>query len=282
MQQHYTNLEPLGNLHKEILINFRKYMCVGGMPQPVSAYIKNNNFEEVHKIKDEILNLYRNDVKEQESENSLYLNNIIDSVPSQLSRHGIQDIKLFRANQANPNYRLNDFKGPLNWLQEAMIINIARCCSDPNTALTMTFNENYFKCYFEDTGLLINLAFKDGTYLNNKFYSAILYDKLHINEGMFIENIIAQELTSNNHTPTFYAKYNKKGQIESEVDFLIRHQYKIWPIEVRSGKKKAFKSLDKFAQKYSNKVGKKIVLHEDDLKVNENTLYLPYYMVGLL
>lgn len=282
LDKHYKELSPLKHLHKDILISFRKYMCVGGMPQAVVQYVKNKDFEDVHLIKEEILNLYRNDVKEQTAENSLFIDNIINSIPSQLSRHGIQDVKLFKANQVNSNYRLNDYKGPLNWLNEAMIVNIARCCSDPNPALTLTYNDKYIKCYMEDTGLLINLSFSDGTYMDNKFYSAILFDKLHINEGMFVENIIAQQLVSNGHKPVFYVNYKNNGKIDCEVDFIIRDQYKICPIEVRSGKKKSFKSLEKFNDKFKNRIRRKIVLHEYDLKVEDELIYLPYYFAGLL
>lgn len=282
LQEHYEKLMPLGTFHNEILVSFRKYMCIGGMPQAVVEYVESKNFEKVHYIKEDILNLYRNDVKYQTAENSLFLDNIINSIPSQLSRQGSQDIKLFKANQVNTNYRLNDYIGPLNWLKEAMIINIAKSCTDPNPALTLTYNQKYFKCYMEDTGLLINLSFKDGSYMDNKFYNAVLYDKLHINEGMFVENIVAQQLTSNGHEPIFYVKYNDNGKVECEVDFLIRKHYKIWPIEVRTGRKKVFKSLDRFSSKFKNRIGKNIVLYEGDINVKADAIYLPYYMASFL
>lgn len=163
-----------------------------------------------------------------------------------------------------------------------MIINVARATTDPSAALTLTYTNRYFKCYLLDTGLLINLAFADGTYISNKFYGAILFDKLHINEGMFIENVIAQELVASKHKLIFYVKYNNSGRIFNEIDFIIRQNNKISPIEVRSGKKQGFKSLDKFKQSFTNSVGKKYILYEGDIKQKNDTIYLPYYMASLL
>ncbi len=130
--------------------------------------------------------------------------------------------------------------------------------------------------------LLINLSFGDGSYMDNEFYKAILTDKLHINEGMFIENIVAQCLRTNGHKIIFYVEYDKLGKMEMEVDFLIRSERKIVPIEAKSGKSYTTKSLTKFKEKYNIKVGKQYVLHEGDIKREGDVYYMPYYTAWLL
>ena len=45
-----------------------------------------------------------------------------------------------------------------------------------------------------DTGLLVTHAFQDKKYTDNELYRAILFDRLNINEGMIMENIVAQML----------------------------------------------------------------------------------------
>ena len=94
-----------------------------------------------------------------------------------------------------------------------MIINMARNTTEPSPALTLNLDEERFKCYLMDTGLLINLSFGDGSYIDNEFYYAILTDRLHINEGMFIENIVAQCLRANGHRIVFYVCYNEKKRV---------------------------------------------------------------------
>ena len=163
-----------------------------------------------------------------------------------------------------------------------MIINLAHSRADPSPALTLTLDEERFKCYLMDTGLLINLSFGDGSYMDNEFYKAILVDRLHVNVGMFVENVIAQCLRSNGHKIIFYVEYNEQRKMEMEIDFLIRIKRKIIPIEAKATKTYTAKSIRKFKEKFTNKVGMQYILHEGDLKREDEVVYMPYYMAAIL
>ncbi len=284
VREHFEKKMPFGSrLEKDILRKFREYMCVGGMPQAVIAYTTSKDFEKVDFVKKEILNLYRNDIKEQEEEKSEYIGNILDNIPSELSNHeAMLNTKLFHFSHINKNARLREYKGPLRWLDEAMIINMARNTNEPSPALTLNLDDERFKCYLMDTGLLINLSFGDGDFMDNEFYSAILTDRLHINEGMFIENIVAQCLRSNGHKIFFYIETNERGTLDMEIDFLIRANRKVIPIEVKSGLSFTTKSLEKFKKKFTNKIGAQYVLYEGDIKRDGEVIYLPYFMASVL
>lgn len=275
----YENTKPLGKLHKDIFRKFREYMCVGGMPQAVVKYIRTKDFEKVDFAKKEILALYRNDIKSQKEESSTYLGNILDNIPSELSKH---EKSSFTLSHVDKNARYREYREPLSWLSEAMIVNLARNVTDPSPALTLSMDSERFKCYLLDTGLLINLSFGDGTFMDNEFYKAILTDRLHINEGMFVENIVAQCLRSNGHKILFYIEYNNKGKPVMEIDFLIRKDKKVVPIEVKSGRELAAKSLRNFKTKFSDKVGFQYVLYDGDIKREDEVIFLPYYMAALL
>jgi len=276
----YETLKPLGRIHKDIFRKFREYMCVGGMPQPVVKYVESKDFEKVDFAKKEILELYRNDIKNQEEENKVYVGNILENIPSELSKH--KKSSTFKLSHVDKNARYREYRGPLNWLKEAMIINEARNVTDPSPALTLNMDEERFKCYLLDTGLLLSLGFADGSYLNNEFYKAILTDRLHINEGMFVENVVAQCLRSNGHKILFYVEYNEKGKPVMEIDFLIRKERKVIPIEAKSGKSFAIRSLQNFKIKFSNRVGLQYVLHDGDIKQEGEIIYLPYYMASIM
>ena len=280
MRYSYENLKPLRQVHKDIFRKFREYMCVGGMPQAVVRYCEEKDFERVDFVKKEILVLYRNDIKNQEEENSTYVGNILENIPSELSKH--EKSSTFKLSHVNKNARYREYSGPLNWLSEAMIVNVARNVTDPSPALTLSMDDERFKCYLLDTGLLINLSFGDGSYMDNDFYKAILTDKLHINEGMFVENVVAQCLRSNGHKILFYVEYNDNGKPVMEIDFLIRKDRKVIPVEAKSGKAFAIKSLQNFKKKFSNRVGLQYVLHDGDIKRDGETIYLPYYMAAVI
>ncbi|MBO7126193.1 ATP-binding protein [bacterium] len=276
----YEKVKPLGNLHKDIFRKFREYMCVGGMPQAVVKYIQTKDFEKVDFAKKEILALYRNDIKNQKEENSTYLGNILDNIPSELSKH--EKRSSFQLSHVDKNARYREYSSPLTWLSEAMIVNVARNVTDPSPALTLSMDDERFKCYLLDTGLLINLSFGDGTFMNNEFYKAILTDRLHINEGMFVENAVAQCLRSNGHKILFYVEYNGNGKPVMEIDFLIRKEKKVVPVEVKSGREFAAKSLRNFKTKFSNRIGFQYVLYDGDVKRDNEVICLPYYMAALL
>ena len=59
-------------LFRTIMNKFRNYMVVGGMPQAVIKYITTKDFEEVDFVKKSIINLYRNDMKEQKDVNNFF------------------------------------------------------------------------------------------------------------------------------------------------------------------------------------------------------------------
>ncbi len=280
IKESYDKLRPLGKIHKDIMRKFREYICVGGMPQAVVRYAETKDFEEVDFVKKGILELYRNDIKNQEGENSTYIGNILDNIPSELSKH--EKSSTFKLSHVDKNARYREYRKPLTWLTEAMIANVARNVTDPSPALTLNMDDERFKCYLLDTGLLLNLGFGDGSYMDNGFYKAILLDKLHINEGMFVENVVSQCLRSNGHKILFYIEYNEKGKPVMEIDFLIRKDRKVIPIEVKSGKTIAVKSLRYFKTKFSNKVGMQYVLYDGDIKRDDEIIYLPYYVASIL
>ena len=283
MKEHYDKIKSLNNIHKDVMRKFREYMCVGGMPQAVVKYAETKDFEKVDFAKKEILELYRNDIKNQEEENQIYVGNILENIPSELSgQKNSSKVNTFKLSHINKSARYREYKSPLNWLSEAMIVNVARNVTDPSPALTLNMDEEKFKCYMMDTGLLINLSFGDGSFMDNDLYKAILTDKLHVNEGMFVENIIAQCLKSNGHKLIFYIEYSENGRPNIEIDFLIRKDKKIIPIEAKSGKTYTIKSLTKFKTKFSNKVGLQYVLHEGDIRREGETVYLPYYMAAII
>ena len=279
LRNHYENIKPMGAMHQQAMKTFREYMLVGGMPQAVDAYVQSHDFGNVDFVKQQILNLYRNDMEEQEEENPKYVTSFFDRIPSELSKHD----KRFVLAHIDKSARVREYKGPIRWLDEAMIINIANNVDDPSAAFNLSISDPSFKCYMMDTGLLVTLAYKDRLYLENELYKAILLDKLHVNEGMIVENIVAQCLRANGHRAYFYKETDKETKKTTvEIDFLIRRQNKVIPIEVKSGENKSTASILKLKETFGKRIGQGIILHHGEIKSEENFLWLPYYMAAVL
>ena len=110
---------------------------------------------------------------------------------------------------------------------------------------------NTLKCYFVDTGLLLSMTFNEKNIVNEEIYKKILFDKLSFNEGMILENIVAQMLVCSNKKLYFFSRNERDNQDETmEIDFLISKdkitsKHNIIPIEVKSGTRYTFTSLKK-------------------------------------
>ncbi len=266
-------------LHRKVMNDFRQYLLVGGMPQSVLAYRKGKDFEAADDAKRRILQLYRDDITKfaEGYEEKVYA--VFDSIPAQLA----QKEKKYTLAQLDKNARFRSFEDSFIWLNEAMILNSCYNATDPNVGLALSKDVRTQKCYMADTGLLVTHAFMDGAWTDNELYKAVLFDRLNINEGMLMENIVAQMLRRNGHKLYFYSRCdNLNRSNHMEIDFLIAQKKKISPIEVKSGHYRRHSSLDKFMKKFSSKIGTPYILYPNDVMKKDGILHLPLYMATFL
>lgn len=280
IRQCFESRTPLGQaLHRKIMNDFRQYILVGGMPQAVLAYLDGKDFAKADQVKRRILNLYREDVSKfaQGYEDKVYA--IFDQIPSQLSKKE----KKYRLSALDKNARFRSYQDSFIWLHEAMIVNTCFNATDPNTALGLSSDVTTQKCYMGDTGLLVSHAFLGVPYTENELYKAVLFDKLDINEGMIMENVVAQMLRFNGHKLYFYSRSDAvKRENHMEIDFLLTQGKKICPVEVKSGNYRSHSSLDKFQKKFSSNLGQSYILYTKDVMLKDNILHLPLYMAMFL
>ena len=119
--------------------------------------------------------------------------------------------------------------------------------------------------------------------VEEELYKQILHDKLSINEGMLFENAIAQCLIANGHKLFFYTHYNEeKHRNDIEIDFIISNnsktKLKLYPIEVKSGKRYTTTSLENFLAQYYQRVGQAYIIHPKNLVVKDSLVCIPSYM----
>ena len=272
------------SLHRKAMDYFKEYLIVGGMPQAVEMYSKTRDFEKVDKIKRNILNLYREDIRKHAEELNLKVEQIFDTIPSQLQKHE----KKFNISNLNENARYRNYEGAFYWLNDACLVNIAYNTTEPNIGLGQRMDTNALKCYMFDTGLLLSMTFNEKNIVNEEIYKKIFFDKLSFNEGMILENIVAQMLVSSGRKLYFFSRNEREDSSETmEVDFLIStdkitSKHNIVPIEVKSGERYTFTSLKKLKNKYNDFLAKAVIIHTKDLKEENDILYLPIYMTILL
>ena len=285
IREHFENRKSIGPLlHRTIMDYFNKYMIVGGMPQAVLEFSATNSFASVDKIKRSIIKLYRDDIRKHAEELNLKVEQIFDTIPAQLAKHE----KRFNLATLDENARYRDYEGAFYFLEDAGIINIAYNTTEPNIGLGQRLDSNSLKCYMNDTGLLLSMTFNEREIISEEIYKKILFNKLTFNNGMIIENIVAQMLVASKNKLYFFSRNNREDASETmEIDFLlsksaITSKHNIIPIEVKSSKNYTYSSLNKLISKYKDYLAQPIIIHTSDLKIENNILYLPIYMTMLL
>ena len=281
----FERKKPLGQLmHRRAMDYFRLYMIVGGMPQAVEKYVETRDFAKVDKLKRRILDLYRSDISKYAKGYDTKVKSIFEEIPSQLQKHE----KKFRLSALKEGARARDYETAFFWLDDAMIINSCYNTTEPNVGLNLNKDTNTMKCYMADTGLLISHAFDANEIVSEDLYRKILLDKLEMNSGMIVENIVAQMLRTAGHKLFFYSNSSMTDKdSRMEIDFLIAKskittRHNISPIEVKSSARYTLTSLRKCIAKYGSYLSTAYVIHPADLKEEDNIIYLPLYMCPLL
>ena len=85
----------------------------------------------------------------------------------------------------------------------------------------------------------------------------------------------------------FYTHYNEnKHRNDMEIDFIISNnsklKYKMFSIEVKSGKQYKTTSLNNFKEKYKSRIGESYIIHPRNLMIKDGIICIPPYMTMML
>lgn len=279
----FASHKPLGPLHRKIMELFRQYMIVGGMPQAVKAYVEEMDFDKVDRIKRNILNIYRADISKYAAGHEQKVTQIFDTIPSQLQRHE----KKFRIGELEKGARTRNYANAFFWLEESRVINVCYAATEPNIGLNLNRDDAKRKLYMADTGLLIAMAFSEKDIQQGQLYKKLMFDKLEINKGMLVENIVAQMLVATGNKLYFYSNSSHEKDDRMEIDFLVRKpsvtsRHNISPIEVKSSTHYTLTSLNKCINKFGEYLATPYVIHSADYMEKDGITFIPLYMTPLL
>ena len=271
-------------MHDKAMLLFKQYMLVGGMPKCLAVYLAGNrDFEAADIEKRDILSLYRDDIQKINTKYKSKVLSVYEQIPGFLSKHEKRVI----LSRIAAGSTIDQYDETFFWLGNSMICNECFSCTDPNVGLSLNEDRSFIKCYMGDTGLLVSHAFEQSEIADGEIYKQILHDNLSINKGMLFENAVAQALTAKGYKLFFYTHYSEeKHRNDMEIDFILSNgskiKPKIYPVEVKSGKKYTTTSLDSFIKKYHDRIGEAYIIHPKNLTVKNNILCIPVYMTMCL
>lgn len=273
----FDQKKSLGDdVNRQLMRDFRLYMLIGGMPQAVNEYLDTNNFGKVDRIKRNIIELYEEDFRKIDSSGRATL--LFDAIPAELSKNASR----YQVSSVDAHSRADRIADLIGDILDSMTVNISYHADDPGVGMPLNKNPDKYKLFLADTGLFVTLAFKDKDFTENVIYEKLLSDKLPVNLGYVYENMVAQMLKAAGNELFYYTMKSETSNHNYEVNFILSKGNKVCPIEVKSSGYSTHTSLDRFVDKYSNRVGEKYLVYTRDLKKNQDMLMLPVYMVPFL
>ena len=251
-------------IHRKLMELFRLYLIVGGMPAVVQTYLDTNDIKKVVNKQREILSMYVEDISQYDINNKLYIKDIFNLIPAELNNPN----KRFILKKLNENTKFSRLEDSFIWIREAGVAIGVYNIEEPKLPLELAKLRNLFKLFSNDVGLLA-CQYADGIQLR------ILNNDIDINYGSIYENAFAEELYSHG-LKLYYFNSKKQG----ELDFVIKLDDKLLPIEVKSGKNYLrHNALKNVIENKDYEIEKAYVLYNENIKRVGNIVYLPIYLM---
>lgn len=255
-------------IHKRFNEIFNLYLIIGGMPAAVYAYQRTNNIDDVITEHNSIIEQYKQDFTKYEVQHKrLFLTRIYDIIPAELNEKN----KRFNVSDVEKGARYDRIKDDFLWLTAAGVAIASYNVTEPTLPLSLNEKASLFKLFLSDVGLLTTMYGK-ATKLK------IVNGVAGINKGGIFENVVAQELAAHGYS-TYYYVSKKFG----ELDFVIEHDDRVLPIEVKSGKDYTRHSaLDNVLNVAEYDITEAFVFSSANISVDGKVVYYPVYMAMFL
>ncbi len=252
---------------RDKLIEYLKtYFYVGGMPEVVASYVKEKDFQKVRQLQKRILSDYKSDFSHHIPKEILdKANKLWESIPVQLAKENKKFV--YKEIDAKTS-RSKDYDPAIQWLKDSGLIYQVHRIKKPALPISGYVEENIFKLFMLDVGLL---SAKTGLDVRVLLEGSKIFTEF---KGAMTEQFVLQELSAKEDIEIGYWT-NKNGN--AEVDFVAQVDSKIVPIEVKAGENLRARSLAFYNEKYSPEICVRTSLA--DYKQTENLYDIPLYMV---
>lgn len=211
---------------------FLDYSILGGMPAVVREYVERGTFEGSLDTQRQLIADYREDVRKYaEGMDQTRILNVFDRIAPQLAREN----KKFQISKVASGARFKDYRGCVEWLQDAGMINICYCLNFPELPLRGNYDEEKYKLYFADSGLLVAM-------LDEEAQEDLRANRnLGVYKGALYENIVGEAFVKSGLELYYYKRENST----LEEDFFVRTASELVPVEVKAvnGRAKSLRTL---------------------------------------
>lgn len=264
------SLKPFTSLEMQLYVNlFLDYCILGGMPEVVRNYITKGTFEGSLKTQKQLLADYKEDIRKYaEGLDQTRILNVFNHIPVQLAKEN----KKFQISKVASGARFKDYRGCIEWLVDAGIINACYCLNFPEIPLKGNYDDSKYKLYFADTGILVAM-------LDDEAQDDLRANKnLGVYKGALYENIVAEALTKIGYDLYYY----KKDNSTLEEDFFVRTKDALIPVEVKATNGKAKSLTTLINSEHYKDISYGIKFTGGNIGFEKNIYTFPYFCTFLL
>lgn len=262
------DMEMMNAFHDKYVTALKNYYYTGGMPEIVRFFSENKDYAAVRKMQEELLEMYEADFSKHMDPRELpRVRMVWHAIPAQLAKEN----KKFFFGQVKKGARAKDFEMAVEWLMDCGLITRVNRVTKPAVPLKAYAEENAYKLYFLDTGLLGALSGLDAK-------SILEGNRIFIEfKGALTEQYVCQQMIADLDLSLFYM-LSENGRYE--IDFLVQHEGNVVPIEVKAGQTVHAKSLCAYCEKYAPSLA--VRLSMNSCEKQDHLLNMPLYGVHCL
>ena len=270
MLEHMRNLTPFNEVQMSVCSSlFLDYCILGGMPAVVREFIVKGTFEGSLEIQRQLIADYKEDIRKYaEGIDQTRILNVFNHIPVQLAK----DNKKFQISKVASGARFRDYRGCVEWLDDAGMVNICYCLNFPELPLQGNYDDTKYKIYFADSGLLVAM-------LDEEAQEDLRTNKnLGVYKGALYENVVGEALVKAGYKLYYY----KRDDSTLEQDFFVRTASALIPVEVKAknGTAKSMRTLIS-SEKYAD-IHCGIKFTGGNIGYSDNIYTFPYFCAFLL
>ena len=270
MLDHMRNLTPFNEVQMSVCSSlFLDYCILGGMPAVVRGFIEKGTFEGSLEVQRQLIADYKEDIRKYaEGIDQTRILNVFNHIPVQLAK----DNKKFQISKVASGARSRDYRGCVEWLDDAGMVNICYCLNFPELPLQGNYDDTKYKIYFADNGLLVAM-------LDEEAQEDLRANKnLGVYKGALYENVVGEALVKAGYKLYYY----KRDDSTLEQDFFVRTASALIPVEVKAknGTAKSMRTLIS-SEKYAD-IHCGIKFTGGNIGYSDNIYTFPYFCAFLL
>ena len=261
--------------HEQLMHQFNQYAIIGGMPEAIQQYAETKDVVAIEDVYETLVQAYKDD-----AEKYVVGNKLTDTVRFILSYGwAFAGETITLGNFANSGYKSREVGDVFRLLEKAMLLELVYPVSSTQMPV-IPETRRMPKLIWLDTGLVNYQAGIRSEIIGST-------DMVDAWRGHIAEQITAQELLALEDRVGQHRAFWAKPNNGAEVDFVVSHDSRLYPIEVKSGTNSHLRSLQVFMDSSNVDVAIRIwskPYSVDEIKtVNGKTfklVNLPFYLIG--